>query len=166
MTDVSTLRHNAFSAKLAVHRVAAFYDDLKRTDLAQRIPETQDTFSGHQLRGMFDELRDLSRRIESALSEEVMRLALDAEFAVNAYALAHYGFSPGDDIDVGLPGVGSQARFRVHKVFLQSGTDSDIRVDANRLEPDGSLGVRWDLFMKGPGQMQMEKSKQSDAIAS
>jgi hypothetical protein len=165
MTDISTLRHNAFSAKLAVHRVAAFYHDLKRTDLLQRIPETQDTFSGHQLRGMFDELRDLSRRMESALSEEVTRLSLDAELAVNAYALAHYGFSPGDDIDVGLSDIGGQVKFRVLKVFLQSGTESDIRLDAARVDSNGSLGVRWDLFMKGPGQMQMEKSKQSEANA-
>jgi hypothetical protein len=165
MTDVSTLRHNAFSAKLAVHRVAAFYNDLKRTDLAQRIPETQDTFSGHQLRNIFDEFRDLSRRMESALSEEVTRLSVDAEYAVNAYAKAHYGFSPGEDIDLGLPGPDSQVRFRVLKVFLQSGTDCDIRVDATRLDPDGSPGARWDLFMKGPGQVQMEKSKQCEADA-
>jgi hypothetical protein len=165
MTDISTLRHNAFSAKLAVHRVAAFYNDLKRTDLLQRIPETQDTFSGHQLRGMFDEFRDLSRRMESALSEEVTRLSVDAEHAVNAYALAHYGFSPGDDIDVGPPDASGQSKFRVLKVFLQSGTDSDIRVDAARLDADGSPGARWDLFMKAPGQMQMEKSKQSEANA-
>jgi hypothetical protein len=165
MTDISTLRHNAFSAKLAVHRVAAFYNDLKRTDLLQRIPETQDTFSGHQLRGMFDEFRDLSRRMESALSEEVTRLSVDAEHAVNAYALAHYGFSPGDNIDVGPPDASGQSKFRVLKVFLQSGTDSDIRVDAARLDADGSPGARWDLFMKAPGQMQMEKSKQSEANA-
>jgi hypothetical protein len=165
MTDVSTLRHDAFSAKLAVHRVAAFYNDLKRTDLLQRIPETQDTFSGHQLRGMFDEFRDLSRRMESALSEEVTRLSVDAEHAVNAYSLAHYGFSPGDDIDVGLPDASGMAKVRVLKVFLQSGSDSDIRVDAAQLDPDGSLGARWDLFMKAPGQMQIEKSKESDANA-
>jgi len=166
MTDISTLRHDAFSAKLAVHRIAAFYNDLKRTDLSQRIPETQDTFTGHQLRGMFDEFRDLSRRMESALSEEVTRLSADAEFAVNAYALAHYGFSPGDDIDVGLPGISGERKFRVLKVFLQSGTDSDIRIDAARLDADGNPSVRWDLFMTGPGQVQMEKSKQSETSAS
>jgi hypothetical protein len=114
---------------------------------------------------MFDEFRDRSRRLESALSEEVSRLAVDAEHAVNAYALAHYGFSPGDDIDVGLPDASGHVKFRVLKVFLQSGTDSDIRVDATRLDPDGSPGVRWDLFMKAPGEMQMEKSKQSEANA-
>jgi hypothetical protein len=53
----------------------------------------------------------------------------------------------------------------VLKVFLQSGTESDIRLDAARVDSNGSLGVRWDLFMKGPGQMQMEKSKQSEANA-
>ena len=148
-----------------MHRVAAFYNDLKRTDLAQRIPETQDTFSGHQLRNIFDEFRDLSERMESALSEEVTRLSVDAEDAVNAYAKAHYGFSPGEDIDVRLLSPDSLVKFRVLKVFLQSGTDSDIRVDATRLDSDGSRGVRWDLFMSAPGQVQMEKSRQCEASA-
>ncbi len=158
MNDVSNLRHNAFSAKLAVHRIAAFYNEFKRSDLANRIPETQDTLSGHELRNLFEEFQDLSRRMESALFEEMTRLSVDAEYAVHSYAKARYGFGPGEDIAVALPGAVGEAKVRVVKVFLQSGTESDIRVDASQLGADGNPGVRWDIFMKGPGQVQPDKS--------
>jgi hypothetical protein len=46
----------------------------------------------------------------------------------------------------------------VVKVFLQSGTEGDIRVDASQLGADGNPGVRWDMFMKGPGQVQPDKA--------
>jgi hypothetical protein len=162
MSDVSSLRHRAFSAKLAVHRVAAFYNEFKRTDLAQRVPETQDTLSGHQLRTLFEEFQDVCRRMESALFEEVTRLSVDAEYAVNSYTKAHYGFAPGEDIDVSLPTDEGRHHFRVIKVFLQSGTESDVRVDATQIDVDGSPGPRWDIFMKGPGQVQAEKSIKRD----
>jgi hypothetical protein len=158
MADLPTLRHKAFTAKLAVHRVSAFYNEFKRTDLAQRAPETQDTLSGHQLKTLLEEFQDVSRRMESALFEEVTRLSVDAEYAVNSYAKARYGFGPGDDIEITLPAPNGKAKFRVLKVFLQSGTDSDIRVDATQLSADGRPGVRWDIFLAGPGEVQMEKS--------
>ena len=63
---------------------------------------------------------------------------LEAETAVNAYAKQCYGFGPGDDIQMGYPSSGSPVRLRVYKVFLQSGTDSDIRVDASCRQPDGT----------------------------
>ena len=49
-------------------------------------------------------------------------------------------------------------KFRILKVFLQSGTDSDIRLDGIQLNADGTPGVRWDLFMSGPGEFQLKKS--------
>jgi hypothetical protein len=158
MNDVSNLRHNAFSAKLAVHRVATFYNEFKRSDLAHRIPETQNTLSGHQLRNLFEEFQDLSRRMQSALFDEMTRLSLEAEYAVHSYAKARYGFGPGEEIDVTLPGPVGEAKVRIVKVFLQSGTESDIRVDASQLGADGNPEARWDIFMKGPGQVQPDKS--------
>lgn len=165
MSDVSSLRHRAFSAKLAVHRIAAFYNEFKRSDLAQRVPETQDTLSGHQLRILFEEFQDVCRRLESALFEEVTRLSVDAEYAVNSYAKAHYGFGPGEDIDVSLPTTDGKPVFRVLKVFLQSGTESDVRLDATEIGDDGKPGARWDIFMKAPGQVQAEKSIKRETIA-
>ena len=165
MSDVSSLRHRAFSAKLAVHRITAFYNEFKRTDLAQRVPETQDTLSGHQLKVLLEEFQDVCRRMESALFEEVTRLSVDAEYAVNSYAKAHYGFAPGEDIDVTLPTAEGHPHFRVIKVFLQSGTESDVRVDATQIGADGTPGARWDIFMKAPGQVQADKSIKRDASA-
>ena len=51
---------------------------------------------------------------------------------------------------------------RVNKVFLQSGTDSDVRVDASFVQPDGSVGSPWDLYMKGPGEFQLDKAQRRE----
>jgi len=75
------------------------------------------------------------------------------------------GFGPGDDIRMGYPTADSAVRLRVHKVFLQSGSDSDIRVDASFLKTDGVTGSRWDVYMKGPGEFQFEKIQRREAPA-
>jgi hypothetical protein len=54
---------------------------------------------------------------------------------------------------------------RVHKIFLQSGTDSDVRVDASFLQMDGNKGSRWDVYMKGPGEFQLEKIQRKESVA-
>ena len=158
MTDIAALRHEAFLAKLAVHRIATYYNEVRRADLTARFPETQNTLSGIELRNLFERFDETSRAMETALREEMVRLSVEAEWAVNAYAKAHYGFGPGDDIEVALPGGEHEVKFRILKVFLQSGTDSDIRLDGIQLNADGSPGVRWDLFMSGPGEFQLKKS--------
>jgi len=56
-------------------------------------------------------------------------------------------------------------RLRVHKVFLQSGTESDVRVDASSLQLDGDAGSRWDVYMKGPGEFQFEKIQRKETVA-
>lgn len=84
------------------------------------------------------------------------RLASDAEQAVHDYVRLHYGFGPGDVIKLAYRELG-QLQLRVNKIFLQSGTDSDIRVDASFLQPDGTSGSRWDLYMKAPGEFQLDK---------
>jgi hypothetical protein len=157
MTDIAALRHEAFVTKLAVHRIATFYNEVRRADLTGRFPQTQDTLTGIHLRNLFEQFDEASRRMETALHEEMVRLSVEAEWAVNAYAKAYYGFTAGDDIEVTLPGGLHPVNFRVLKIFLQSGTDSDIRVDGIQLNADGTSGVRWDLFMSGPGELQTKK---------
>ena len=93
----------------------------------------------------------------------MVRLSVEAEKAVNAYVRTHYGFGPGDDIRMGYPTPDSAVRLRVHKVFLQSGSDSDIRVDASFLKTDGITGSRWDVYMKAPGEFQFEKIQLREA---
>ena len=58
---------------------------------------------------------------------------------------------------MGYPNPANPVRLRVHKVFLQSGTESDIRLDGSFLQDDGTTGSRWDIYMKAPGQFQFEK---------
>jgi hypothetical protein len=79
----------------------------------------------------------------------MVRLSIEAERTVNAYARTHYGFGPGDDIQMGYPNPSNPVRLRVHKVFLQSNAESDIRLDGSFLQTDGSTGSRWDIYMKG-----------------
>ncbi len=156
--DFSALRHEAFTAKLAVHRVAAFYNELRRADLINRFPEMPATLSGYELSSLFEHYADRSRKLELALREEMIRLSVEAEWAVNAYAKARYGFSPGEDILVTLPGGERPVRFRLFKVFLQSTTESDVRLDGVQLNADSTPGVHWDLYMSGPGEIQLKKS--------
>jgi hypothetical protein len=152
-----SLRHRAFTIKLTLRRVAGYYTDLKRARLADRVPDLEGCDASPRLRKLFAEFSESHKHLESALLDEMVRLSIEAERTVNAYARTHYGFGPGDDIQVGYPNPGSPTRLRVHKVFLQSGTESDIRLDGSFLQTDGSTGSRWDIYMKGPGQFQFDK---------
>jgi hypothetical protein len=163
--DIAGLRHRAFSVKLALRRVAAFYNEMKRARLGQQVPELEYFVAAPHLKILFEEFQDVHTRVEASLFEEMVRLSLEAEKSVNAYVKKHYGFAPGDDIQMGYPTSNSPVRLRVHKVFLQSGTDSDVRVDASFLQRDGSTGSRWDVYMKGPGEFQFEKIQRKEAIA-
>ena len=148
--EIAALRHRAFSVKLALRRVAASHNEIKRARLGQQIPELEYFVAAPHLKILF---------------EEMVRLSLEAEKSVNAYVKRHYGFAPGDDIQMGYPTSDSPVRLRVHKVFLQSGTDSDVRVDASFLQRNGSTGSRWDVYMKGPGEFQFEKIQRKEAHA-
>jgi hypothetical protein len=163
--DTAKLRHRAFAVKLALRRLAAFQHEMKRAQLSERVPKLEHLGVGPQLKGLFDELQDVHKRLEVTLFDELARLSLDAEAAVNAYAKRCYGFAPGDDIQMGYPISESPVRLRVHKVFLQSGTDSDIRVDASCLQPDGAAGSHWDVYLKGPGEFQFDKIQRKEAVS-
>ena len=117
------------------------------------------------LKYLFDEFQDVHTRVETSLFEEMVRLSVEAEKSVNAYVKKHYGFAPGDDIQMGYPTPNNPVRLRVHKVFLQSGTDSDVRVDASFLQRDGNTGSRWDVYMKGPGEFQFDKIQLKETVA-
>jgi hypothetical protein len=164
--DIATLRHRAFTVKLALRRIAAFYNEMKRARLAEQVPELEYFVAAPQLKSMFEELQDVHKRLETTLFEEMVRLSIEAENTVNAYVKVHYGFAPGDDIQMGYPTSDSPVRLRVHKVFLQSGTDSDLRVDASFLQMDGNAGSRWDVYMKAPGEFQFDKIQRKDEIRS
>jgi hypothetical protein len=163
MPDVASLRLKAFSIKLSLRRAAAFYHQLRAARLLDAVPQIGDLAAAPHLKVIFDEFRDLHARLESTLFDEMTRLALDAEQAVHEYVRVHYGFGPGDTIKLTYREVG-QLQLRVNKVFLQSGSDSDIRVDASFLQPDGTSGSRWDLYMKGPGEFQLDRiQRRADA---
>ncbi|HTO43223.1 MAG TPA: hypothetical protein VML56_04030 [Burkholderiales bacterium] len=161
--DVAGIRHRAFAVKLALRKVAAFYNEMKRARLTGHMPELEYFVAAPHLKILFDEFHDVHVRLETSLFEEMVRLSVEAEKAVNAYVKTHYGFGPGDDIRMGYPTAKSAVRLRVHKVFLQSGSDSDIRVDASFLKTDGVTGSRWDVYMKGPGEFQFEKIQLREA---
>ena len=91
-------------------------------------------------------------------------MSIEAEKTVNAYARARYGFAPGDQFQMGYPDAERPVTLRVHKVFLQSGTESDVRVDASLLEKDGARGDRWDVYMKGPGEFQFDKIQRKEIL--
>ena len=157
MPDVSSLRLRAFSIKLALRRVAGFYHSLRGAHLLEAVPDATDLAAAPSLQVIFGEFRDLHSRMESLLFEEMTRLAGDAESAVNDYVRAHYGFGPGDVIQVPFPRHGTLP-VRVAKVFLQSGAESDIRVDGSIVQLDGSTqSIRWDIFLKAPGQFQADR---------
>jgi hypothetical protein len=138
---------------------------MKRARLSQQVPELEYFVAAPHLKHLFDEFQDVHARVETSLFEEMVRLSLEAEKSVNAYVKKHYGFAPGDDIQMGYPTANSPVRLRVHKVFLQSGTESDVRVDASSLQLDGDAGSRWDVYMKGPGEFQFEKIQRKETVA-
>jgi len=154
---VAALRHRAFVVKLALRRVAGFYNDMKRARLGDRTPDLEYYVVDPKIKVMFDDFREMHKRLETTLFNEMVRLSVEAEKTVNAYARARYGFAPGDQFQMGYPNAERPVTLKVHKVFLQSGTESDVRVDASLLEKDGARGARWDVYMKGPGEFQFDK---------
>ncbi len=163
--DIAKLRHRAFAVKLALRRLAAFHHEMKRAQLSEQVPELEYFVAAPHVKVLFDELQDVHKRLETTLFDELVRLSLEAEKTVNAYAKMRYGFAPGDDIEMAIPISDSPVRLRVHKVFLQSGPDSDIRVDASSLQPNGVAGSRWDLYLKGPGEFQFEKIQRKEEVS-
>ena len=161
MPDIASLRLRAFSVKLSLRRITTFHHQLRAAKLMDSVPQASDLAAAPHLKLVFDEFRHLHSRMESMLFEETTRLSQEAEQAAHAYVRAHYGFGPGDAINVVYPNVGP-VQLRVNKVFLQSGTDSDVRVDASFVQPDGSVGSRWDLYMKGPGEFQLDKTQRRE----
>jgi hypothetical protein len=117
---IASLRHRAFAVKLTLRKVAGYYSDIKRARLAERAPELEDYVAAPRLRTLFEEFRETHKRLETTLLDEMVRLSIEAERTVNAYARTRYGFGPGDDIQLGYPDPASPVRLRVHKVFLQS----------------------------------------------
>jgi hypothetical protein len=157
MPDVATLRLQAFSIKLALRRISAFYHALRGAHLLENAPEAGELAAAPSLKVIFSEFKDLHARMESVLFDEMARLAIAAESAVNEYVRVHYGFGPGEVIEVPLPRLGTR-RLRVAKVFLQSGAESDIRVDCTISPHEGTAhAAHWDVYMKGPGQFQQDK---------
>ena len=154
---VAALRHRAFLVKLALRNVSAFYNEMKRARLAERVPDLEYSVVESKLKLMFDEMRDVHKRLEANLFGEMVRLSIEAERTVNAYSRARYGFAPGDEFQMDHPKVARVVTLRVHKVFLQSSRDSDVRVDASLMEDDGPRGSRWDVYMTGPGEFQYDK---------
>jgi hypothetical protein len=154
---IASLRHRAFAVKLTLRKVAGFYSDMKRAGLTERVPELEYYVAAPGLRALFDQFQEAHKRLETALLDDMVRLSIEAERTVNAYARTHYGFGPGDDIQMEYPNPSNPVRLRVHKVFLQSGTESDIRLDGSFLQNDGTTGSRWDIYMKGPGMFQFDK---------
>ena len=156
MADVAALRLKAFSIKLTLRRVASFYQDVRTAKLAEAVPGANDLAAAPHLKHIFAEFKDVHGRMEAVLFDEMTRLSADAEHAVNDYVRTHYGFGPGDNIQLADPRVGP-VKLRVNKVFLQSASDSDIRVDASFIQPNGAAGSRWDLYMKAPGEFQPDR---------
>jgi hypothetical protein len=157
MPDVASLRLRAFSIKLALRRLTAFHHALRAAQLLERVPQPSELGAAPELTGIFSEFKDLHVRMESLLFDEMARLATEAESVVNDYARARYGFGPGDVVKVPFPRPGTLP-VRVAKVFLQSGADSDIRLDGSIVQLDGSVHpARWDIYLSAPGQFQPEK---------
>lgn len=154
---IASLRHRAFAVKLALRKVAGFYSDIKRARLTERASELEDYVAAPRLGTLFEQFREAHEQLEAALLDEMVRLSIEAERTANAYARTHYGFGPGDDIQMSYPNPANPVRLRVHKIFLQSNDESDIRLDGSFLQTDGTIGSRWDIYMKGPGQFQFDK---------
>jgi hypothetical protein len=158
MSDIAALRLRAFSAKLALKRLGALYRQLRAAKLLEALPEAHEIAAAPGLKHALSEFGEVSNRLETQLFEEVTRLAVEAEEAANTYARARYGFGPGEVIKVEQM-AGGPARLRVAKVYLQSGTETDIRVEASALRPDGTPVSTWDLYYNAPGQLQSAKGR-------
>jgi hypothetical protein len=158
MSDIAALRLRAFSAKLALKRLGGFYARLKTAALADGLPESHEVAATPGLQQTLSEFSDVHRRTETMLFEEVRRLAIEAEEAANLYARMEYGFGPGEVVKVQHPS-GGPVRLRVTKIFLQSGSDSDIRVEAASLRPDGTVIDTWDLYFAAPGKFQADRTR-------
>jgi hypothetical protein len=158
MSDIAALRLRAFSAKLALKRLSGYYRQLKAAKLLEAMPEAHELAAVPGLQQTFSEFSEIARRVEVQLFDEVTRLAVEAEEAANTYARVRYGFGPGEVIKVEQL-AGGPMRLRVAKVFLQAGAESDIRVEASVLRPDGTPLSTWDLFYNGPGVLQSAKGR-------
>ena len=122
------------------------------------MPEAHEIAAAPILQESLSEFGGVCRRVEAQLFDEVTRLAEEAEVAANHYSRVRYGFGPGEMIKVEQLS-GGTARLRVAKVFLQFGTESDIRVEAVSLRPDGTPASIWDLFYSEPGRLQLAKGR-------
>ena len=91
---IASLRHRAFAVKLALRKVAGFYSDMKRARLTERAPDVEDYAALPKLRAALEQFREAHERLETALLDEMVRLSIEAERTVNAYARTHYGFGP------------------------------------------------------------------------
>ena len=158
MSDIAALRLRAFSAKLALKRLSGFYRQLKAAKLLDAVPEAHEVAAASTLQLTLTEFSEVFRRVEAQMFDEVTRLAVEAEEAANNYARARYGFGPGEIIKVEQL-AGGPVRLRVAKVFLQPGAESDIRVEASALRPDGTPVSTWDLFYTAPGELQSAKGR-------
>jgi hypothetical protein len=164
MPDVATLRLKPFSIKLTLRRVASFYQELRSAKLVEAVPGGSDLAAAPHLKHILAEFKDVHGRMETVLFDEMARLSADAECAVNDYVRTRYGFGPGDNIQLADPRMGP-VKLRVNKVFLQSASDSDIRVDASFMQPSGEAGSRWDLYMKSPGEFQLDRTTRREMVS-
>jgi hypothetical protein len=158
MSDVAALRLRAFSAKLALKRLSAFQQQLAAAKLLDALPDAHEIVAASELQRTLSEFVDVYRRVDALMFDHVAGLTVEVQEAANRYALARYGFAPGDLIKV-EPAGGEPLRLRVTKIFLQSSTESDIRVEAAVLRSDGVPTASWDLYYAGPGQLQAAKSR-------
>jgi len=158
MSDVAALRLRAFSAKLALKQLSGFHRQLAAPKLLDALPDAYELVAAPDLQQTLSEFADAYRRVETLLVDQVACLTVEVQEAANRYALARYGFAPGDLIKVELAG-DAPTRLRVTKIFLQTSMESDIRVEAASIRPDGLALESWDLYYAGPGQLQVAKTR-------
>jgi hypothetical protein len=158
MSDVAALRLRAFSAKLALKRLSGFHQQVTAAKLLDALPDVHEIAAAPDLQQTLSEFADVHRRVEALLVDQVACLMVEAQGAANRYALARYGFAPGDLVKF-EPAGGVPMRLRVTKIFLQTSMESDIRVEAASVRSDGSPADSWDLYYAGPGQLQVAKSR-------
>jgi hypothetical protein len=158
MSDVAALRLRAFSAKLALKRLSGFHQQFTAAKLLDALPDAHEVVAASDLQQTLSEFAGVHRRMETLLSDQVACLTVEAQQAANRYASARYGFAPGDLIEV-KPVGSAPMRLRVTKVFLQTSTESDIRVEAASIRPDDAPADNWDLYYAGPGQLQAARSR-------
>jgi hypothetical protein len=49
-----------------------------------------------------------------------------------------------------------------HRLPTAEDAGSGIRVDASFLQPDGSSGRPWNIWVKGPGEFQLDESQRRE----